>query len=98
MINIFIKYLYELDEAIEKYSDAILEVCEKFIDGIGKNQGELDNDYYIEPNKLSGLLISLYDKNQNDKKMNKRILDIWDLMFENNVGITRKFSRDIMDI
>lgn len=98
MINIFIEYLYELDEAIEKYSDAILKICKSFIDGIGKNQDELSNDYYIEPNKLSGLLISLYDKNQKDKKMNKRILDIWDLMFENNIGVTRKFSRDIMDI
>lgn len=98
MINIFIEYLYELDEAIEKYSNAILKICKSFIDGIGKNQDELSNDYYIEPNKLSGLLISLYDKNQKDKKMNKRILDIWDLMFENNIGVTRKFSRDIMDI
>lgn len=98
MINNFIEYLYELDEAIEKYSDTILKICKSFIDEIGKNQGELDNDYYIEPNKLSGLLISLYDKNQKDKKMNKRILDIWDLMFENNIGVTRKFSRDIMDI
>lgn len=98
MINIFIEYLYELDEAIEKYSDAILKICTSFTDGIGKKQAELSNDYYIEPNKLSGLLISLYDKNQKDKKMNKRILDIWDLMFENNIGVTRKFSRDIMDI
>ena len=36
MINIFIEYLYELDEAIEKYSNAILKICKSFIDGIGK--------------------------------------------------------------
>ena len=55
-----------------------------------------DADYLIEYN-LPKLMIALYDEvcntdNEKSKEYEAQCLDIWDLMFENRIGITRDLT------
>lgn len=62
---------------------------------------ELRNQWGIE-DELSKLIISLYDETANStKETNKEIagkcLELWDIMFERQLGSVREISRKLME-
>ena len=61
-----------------------------------------DADYPIEYN-LPKLMIGLYDEVCNtdigkNKEYEEQCLDIWDLMFENRIGITRDLTEKLTEM
>ena len=61
------------------------------------------NDNILEVLKISRLIIGLYDeatsnKTSKYKDIANKCLDIWDLMYEKNLGIARTLANQIMNI
>ena len=62
---------------------------------------ELRKQWGIE-NELSKLIISLYDKTANSSRMTEKqiadkCLNLWDIMFERQLGSVREISRQLME-
>ena len=94
----FIHYLEENALSIVDYADIIIRLCENIL---WMEMGELRNQWGIE-NKLSKLIISLYDETSNsekntDKQIAEKCLELWDVMFERQLGSVREISRKLME-
>lgn len=62
---------------------------------------ELRNQWGIE-DEISKLIISLYDETANsekraDKQISEKYLELWDIMFEKQLGSVRETSRKLME-
>ena len=65
------------------------------------NQEEIAKHWGIEDD-ISKLIISLYDECANsekvsDKQIAEKCLELWDVMFEKQIGRVRELSRMLMD-
>jgi hypothetical protein len=57
---------------------------------------------WIDDERYSKLVIGLYDETSGDtrpelKHIAKECLDIWDLMFEKQIGPVRRLSQEMME-
>ena len=58
---------------------------------------ELRKQWGIE-NELSKLIISLYDEAINiDKQITDKCMELWDIMFERQLGSVREISKKLME-
>ena len=94
----FIHYLEENALSIVDYADIIIKLCEKFL---WMKTEELRNQWGIE-DEISKLIISLYDETANsekrdDKQTAEKCLELWDIMFEKQLGSVREISRKLME-
>ena len=76
----------------------IIKLCEKFL---WMETEELRNQWGIE-DEISKLIISLYDETANsekraDKQIAEKCLELWDIMFEKQLGSVREISRKLME-
>ena len=83
---------------IKEYADIIIEMCRDIIEKECKG-----NKMVWGWDTISKLIIGLYDEVSSNNTSRKReivnqCLDIWDLMYEKNLGIAREFSQQIMNI
>lgn len=96
-INAFIQYLEENAISLIDYADIILELCENILQ---IKPEELQRQWGIE-RKVSKLIISLYDETTNStisgKKIADKCLELWDIMFEKQLGSVREISRKLME-
>ncbi len=95
IVWLFVHYLEENALSIVDYTDIIIKLCENIL------QMEMDELWGIEE-ELSKLIISLYDETANSEKgTNKLIaekcLDLWDIMFERQLGSVREISMKLME-
>jgi hypothetical protein len=94
----FIHYLEENALSIVDYADIIIELCENIL---WMETEELRNQWGIE-DEISKLIISLYDEtsysvNGTDKQIAEKCLELWDIMFERQLGSVREISRKLME-
>lgn len=96
-INAFIRYLEKNAISLIDYADIILELCENILQ---IKPEELQRQWGIE-RKVSKLIISLYDETTNStisgKKIADKCLELWDIMFEKQLGSVREISRKLME-
>ena len=96
-INAFIQYLEKNAISLIDYADIILELCENILQ---MKSEELQNQWGIEM-EVSKLIISLYDETANSKiarnKIADKCLELWDIMFEKQLGSVREISRKLME-
>lgn len=98
------KSMHAILEHIEKNALSILDFSEIIL-GVLKSfvNGEKDSEsLYFYGDELSKLVVGLYDETEgkSDEDMRKianECLDIWDKMFENQIGIIRTLSKEILD-
>lgn len=94
----FVHYLEEESKSVVDYKDIILSMSYHLIkDGCGRDEGI----WGIE-DEISKLVIGLYDETANSplpeiKNIAKECLDIWDLMFEKQIGPIRQLSQKLME-
>ena len=96
-MHALVKYLEENALSVLDFSDIILEVSKSFVD----NEENQENIYFYG-DELSKLVVELYDETEGkDEKEMKDIanecLDIWDKMFERQIGTIRLLSKEILD-
>lgn len=94
----FVHYLEEESKSVVDYKDIILSMSYHLIkDGSGRGE----ESWGIE-DEISKLVIGLYDETAGSqlpeiKNIAKECLDIWDLMFEKQVGTIRQLSQKLME-
>ena len=94
----FIHYLEENALSIVDYADIIIKLCENIL---RMEMEEYRNQWGIE-DEISKLIISLYDETANsgkeiDRKTAEKCLELWDIMFERQLGSVREISRKLME-
>ena len=97
-VSAFIHYLEENAVSIVDYAGIIIQLCENIL------QMEIETlrkQWGIE-DEISKLIISLYDETVNssrmaDKQIAGKCLDLWDIMFERQLGSVREVSRKLME-
>ena len=94
----FIHYLEENALSIVDYADIIINLCENIL---WMETEELRSQWLIE-DEISKLIISLYDETANsekraDKQTAEKCLELWDIMFEKQLGSVREISRKLME-
>ena len=96
-IHALVKYLEENALSIIDFSEIILEVLKSFV----KYENNQENIYFYGE-ELSRLVVELYDETEGkeEKKMKdiaRECLNIWDKMFEKQIGTIRVLSKEILD-
>lgn len=94
----FIHYLEENALSIVDYADIIIKLCENIL---WMEMEELRNQWGVE-DEISKLIISLYDETaisgkEIDRKTAEKCLELWDIMFERQLGSVREISRKLME-
>lgn len=97
-IHSFIHYIDENAVSILDFKEIIIEAIKSILEN---SKQEKESIYYYG-DELSKLIVGLYDetvgKKQSDMKiLSEQCLDIWDEMFEKQIGSIKKLSRDILD-
>lgn len=92
-----VNYLEENALSVLDFSDIILEVSKSFV-----NCEENQENIYFYGDEISKLVVGLYDETEGkEEKEMKNIanecLDIWDKMFERQIGTIRLLSKEISD-
>lgn len=96
-LHALVKYLEENALSVIDFSDIILEVSKSFVD-----YEENQENIYFYGDELSKLIVELYDETEGkeEKEMENianECLDIWDKMFEKQIGTIRLLSKEILD-
>ena len=97
-IYAFVNYLEESVISIVDYADIILQLCENVL----QMEVETLREQWGIEDEISKLIISLYDETVNsgkmaDKQIADKCLDLWDIMFERQLGTVREVSRKLME-
>ena len=97
-IYAFVNYLEESAISIVDYADIILQLCENVL----QMEVETLREQWGIEDEISKLIISLYDETANssrmtDKQIAGKCLDLWDIMFERQLGSVREVSRKLME-
>ena len=98
VMEFFYDYLSRNND-IKQYSDIIIDMSENVIEKESIHHDSILNFDTI----MSKLIIGLYDQVSSSNTAENRVianrcLDVWDLMYERNLGIAREFSNQIMDM
>lgn len=99
ILHSFVYYLEKNRVSLVEYSDIILEM------GASLLNAERDNNEMVwgVATELSKLIIALYDETsdkQSEKYMEiaNRCLDIWDIMYKNQIGLARELTSKMMEL
>jgi hypothetical protein len=92
----FNNFLSNAPEPITVFSDLIFKVAESVIKG-----SDIKRNIYFDEDDIVKLIIGLYDSvsYQSDDisaKISEKCLDVWDSMFEHQVGSSRRLSFEMM--
>ncbi|MCU6713173.1 hypothetical protein M6D81_31195 [Paenibacillus sp. J5C_2022] len=96
-LHAFVHYLEEEAKSVVEYKDIILSMSRHLIQNDTKNY---EGAWGIH-DEISKLVIGLYDETSGDtrpelKHIAQECLDIWDLMFEKQIGPVRRLSHEMM--
>lgn len=97
-IYAFVHYLEESAVSIVDYADIILRLCDNVL---RMELEDLRKQWGLE-DEISKLIISLYDETANsniiaDKEIAAKCLELWDIMFERQLGSVREISKKLME-
>lgn len=97
-VRAFVRYLEENAVSVVDYADIITQLCENVLQMEVK---ALRKQWGIE-DEISKLIISLYDETAKsgkmvDKQISDKCLDLWDIMFDRQLGAVREVSRKLME-
>ena len=98
MVYSFVHYLEENAYSLVDYAEVIIALCNGVLN---TPKEQLERKWGIESD-ISKLIIALYDETANsDKEAEQKIaencLELWDVMFEKQIGQVRELSRNLMN-
>lgn len=94
----FVHYLEEQAKSVIDYKDIIISMSQHLI----QNNAENYEDTWGVQSEISKLVIGLYDETSGEsrpelKNIAQECLNIWDLMFEKQIGSVRRLNKDMME-
>lgn len=98
LVYSFIFFLEEKSCSVKPYAEVIIALCENIL---YMSHEELIGSFGLDRN-IAKLIIALYDETYNsykdsDCKIAEKCLDLWDIMFEKQIGQVRELSRELME-
>lgn len=98
IVDSFMHFLTESAVSVVDYSDIIIELCENVL---SMDSDELQKQWGLTTS-ISELIITLYDETSNSnitsqKKTAQKCMDLWDVMFERQIGAVRRISEAMME-
>ncbi len=98
MIWSFTRFLEESANSVKDYAEIILALCGNIL---SEDSETLARQWGIEDD-ISKLIIALYDECANserstDKQIAFQCLELWDVMFEKQIGRVKELSRKLME-
>ena len=98
MVYSFVHFLEENACSIKNYAGIVLTLCNSMLE---MDSESLAKQWGIQ-NNISKLIIALYDEcadsqKESDKQIAERCLELWDIMFEKQIGRIRELSRELME-
>lgn len=98
VLGAFINFLKESQSDLKSCKNIVLQMCFNLIE-LGENSNQI---LWIRQNEISKLVISLYDAYSDDLEDDDGIamkcLDIWDAMYEKQIGMARELTKSMMDM
>lgn len=97
-IRAFLKFLERNAISILDFADILIQQCENIL---SLNTEELQSQWGLV-DEVSKLIIKLYDEtanstSENEKMIALKCMDLWDIMFERQLGVVRDVSRKLME-
>ena len=97
-LHAFIHYLEEKSKSLIDFSTIIISMSNHLIENLSEGKSR---EYGID-DSLSKLVIGLYDETSGSSQANMKeitnfCLDLWDKMFEYQVGSARRLSQELME-
>lgn len=98
-VHAFVHYLEEESKSVVDYKDIILSMSHHLIN----NESSKDKGVWGIESEISKLIIGLYDETsgsslQEMRNIAEKCLNIWDLMFEKQIGSIRQLSQKLMEM
>ncbi len=94
----FTRYLEKSACSVVDYADIIIALCENVLQ---MKQEEIEKQWGIADD-ISKLIMAIYDETANsmskaNRQIAERCLDLWDIMFEKQLGCVREISYKLME-
>jgi len=94
----FILFLEKNAMSIMDYADILIKQCEEILNLSNEELGQ----YWGIVDEVSKLIFQLYDetanvKNVELKKLSFKCIDLWDIMFERQLGSVRSISKELLN-
>lgn len=98
VLGAFIHYIKDTDSDIKQCENIILQICWNLVE-----LGEAGNEVlWLHQSEISKMVISLYDAYSDDFEDAEGIalqcLDLWDAMYEKQIGVARDLTKTMMDV
>ena len=98
LLDSFIRYIEENGRLLE-FSDIIFNMSYCILENIS----EMEDNIWEIKRDIPKLILALYDetsagKTKQEKEISLQCLDIWDLLFEKQIGNTRILSKKMMEL
>ncbi|MDO5519780.1 MAG: hypothetical protein Q4G58_04730 [bacterium] len=99
IIHAFVNYLEEDNRELIDYNEMIIKTCNKLLQDYKTEK----QDYWDVQDELSKLTLALYDATCDNpleryKTIASECLDIWNQMFETQIGEARSLTRKMMEL
>jgi hypothetical protein len=94
---LFAEYLEKSTQPISAFAELIFNLSNSVITNPNST-----NEVLSAEDEISKLIIGLYDEtcglsDENNREISSKCLDVWDLMFEKQIGSARKLSFELMN-
>jgi len=98
ILHAFIQSLEKNAYSLKEFGNIIIDLCSSIL---SKDSDDL-NKHWGLAGELSKLIISLFDecynaKDPQYKEYSQKCLDLWDIMFEKQIGFTREISEQLLE-
>lgn len=98
VLGAFLDFVEETGSGLKNCENVILQTCQNLV-----NLGEADNEVlWLYQDEISKMVISLYDAYSDDLEEDNSIaiqcLDLWDTMYERQIGMARELTKKMMEI
>jgi len=89
--------LEDVSGSLIPFGEIIFSICEVFSTTLQKQSRDYSLDTPHMVSKMCSLVLRLYEQSQGagDSAVSERCLDIWDMLFENRVGVARELTAAI---
>ena len=89
--------LEEVSSSLIPFAESIFKICEVFSTRLQNQSRDYSSDTPHIVSKVCSLVLRLYEQSQGsgNSDVSQRCLEIWDMLFENRVGITRELTAKI---
>lgn len=92
----FQEYMEESNNGLDRFKTLIIKICQNLV----KSDALKDTNIWGYHDAISKLIISLYDACTDDiedeDSMALQCLDIWDVMYERQIGMARELTKEMM--